>query len=500
MEPKDILIDKSLTAEALVKRLENALLKTGDFPVSAQVVTEMRSLIDQPNVTVEQLTQIILKDPTLGIRIISVVNSSFYYRSRPILTVSQAIVHIGLNQLADLCANLVLLKCFVPSARAGGTFSLALRKAILTSVFTELISIEIIAENAERDDRFPRTETGYLLGFFAEMGALLLAFYYPALHSKAVARSEEHGHTINRSLHRLTGVNPLFISIEIVKILNFPEVYAHAMQEVYEGSLDADGRKQLNVVGSILSKACYTAQLISELLVPERRKQELNQQLLAVAAELDIDVFCITRALGKLPSAFTEYCNILELSFAPLPSFLANYQNDEFVNELEKEASIDEDSISNSIKELKSLIENGESLQSGIAYLLETLCYVLHFDRVVLLEYDRKNYQLRGRMGVGNLSDINLEGVQRELDDPRLKHSADILAMNNNSQMITGDPVFAKGWPLVAMPVCTEHKSWVIYGDKVQSTQSELSPYELETLTTLHDLIKHLAIISNKSL
>src|SRR4051812_10945405 len=102
--------------DELLKRLRTALKKDGDFPASARIVNELKALTTDPKTTANQLAEVILREPSLGARVLHLVNSSFYRRSKPIMTVSQAVIQVGMKPLAELCAGLVLLQKFGPVA------------------------------------------------------------------------------------------------------------------------------------------------------------------------------------------------------------------------------------------------------------------------------------------------------------------------------------------------------------------------------------------------
>ena len=138
---------KALTPDELIQRLRSALAKDGDFPASAKVVSELRQLTNDPKTTASQITEVILREPSLGTRVLHLVNSSFYRRAKAIMTVSQAVVQIGMRPLAEMCAGLVLLQKFVPTARQGGSFANCLRKTVLTSLLTSSISTQTAASN-----------------------------------------------------------------------------------------------------------------------------------------------------------------------------------------------------------------------------------------------------------------------------------------------------------------------------------------------------------------
>lgn len=191
------------SAEELLNKLRRALQRDGDFPASAKVVNELKVLASQPKTTANQITEIILREPSLGTRVLHVVNSSFYRRSKPIMTVSQAVVQIGMRPLAELCAGLVLLQKFVPTARSGGPFATCLKKTIITALVTSEL------ETNETKKTSKNEEEGFLCGSFAELGVLLLAYYFPQIYESALKRAEAKKVTFAESLQQLTGITPL---------------------------------------------------------------------------------------------------------------------------------------------------------------------------------------------------------------------------------------------------------------------------------------------------
>ena len=117
----------------LLDKMRKALQKDGDFPASARVVNELRTLISNSQTTATQITEVILKEPSLGTRVLHLVNSSFYRRAKPIMTVSQAVIQVGMRPLAELCSGLVLLQKFIPVAGRGGAFAECLQRSIVTA-------------------------------------------------------------------------------------------------------------------------------------------------------------------------------------------------------------------------------------------------------------------------------------------------------------------------------------------------------------------------------
>ena len=113
---------KTTNTETIFTKLNAALDQDGEFPVRAQVVNELRKLVGDPETPIEKIVDVILREPSLGARILHLVNSVVYSGSQPVVTVSQAVVRLGMRSLVDLCTGLVLLRRFSHSAQKGWNF------------------------------------------------------------------------------------------------------------------------------------------------------------------------------------------------------------------------------------------------------------------------------------------------------------------------------------------------------------------------------------------
>ena len=71
-------------------------------PVMPQVVREMQTVIKQPKSTPEELAQVIEKDPTISLRLISVANSPVYRGVTEIRDVKTAISRLGLKETLNI--------------------------------------------------------------------------------------------------------------------------------------------------------------------------------------------------------------------------------------------------------------------------------------------------------------------------------------------------------------------------------------------------------------
>lgn len=473
-----------LTPEKLIERLRTALKRDGDFPASAKVVSELRRLTGDPKTSAHQITEVILKEPSLGTRVLHLVNSSFYRRAKPIMTVSQAVVQIGMKPLAELCSGLILLQKFVPAARKGGAFANCLQKTICTALLASELSPAMADNRGESND-----ELGYLAGSFAEMGSLLLAYYFPQVYENAVKRSKQKNQNINQSIKELTGLSPLQLSLEVLEALQMPPFYKDILSNLEKpAATENTPTKTLQTaninIGAAVD-ALRAAERISNVVVYKSSKQELDTVLADIKKISGIDSKKLNVIVGELPQKFREHCSTIEVNLTSLPDFVSHYSS------APKSAGPEQNDIDNFqhfLDEIRQTIESREPASAVITTVMETLAWGLKFDRVLLLLVGADKRRLLGRMLLGK-ADTDPKSLVRPLRPEASPLAPDAMAFAENRPYFTGNPIFEGGWPLAAIPVGLGARAiGIIYADRTTS-EKELSDREKAAIGVLAELL-----------
>ena len=480
-ENNDLSEDKP--SERFLDRLRKALRRDGDFPASARVVNELNRLVTDPKTTGNQIAELILQEPSLGTRILHLVNSSFYRRAKPIMTVSQAVVQIGMKPLAELCAGLVLLQRFVPSARKGGPFAGALRKLILNSLLARTITIETLPEKSPKAE-----ETGFLGGCFAEMGSMLLAFYFPQIYETAAKRSQSKGQPMAQSIREITGHTPSEISIEVLNALGLPGAY----QDLIIGSrqvLEGNGA-QLNPAIAEAAQALAAASEISTVLTGGASKLELDRVITRLEQTTKLSGDSLSRVIGKLPALFRDHCSSIELDLPALPEYVVSYQTPTDLQPGDESAKQPIDRFMDYVNEVREAVEHGEPSSAVITTVMETCAWSLGFDRVLLMLVAPGRQKLVGRMLLGEVPNFSPTELTRPLGRETDIFAPDACAFHQARPVFKGDPIFKDGWPLAAIPVGFGSRAiGVIYADKTSSEEPEVSERLQAAIGVLAELL-----------
>lgn len=476
--------EKTDTPEEFLEKLRRALKKDGDFPASARVVAELRRLASDPRTPGDKITELILREPSLGTRILSVVNSAFFRRVKPIMTVSQAVVQLGMKSIAELCAGLILLQKFVSSARQNTPFAACLRKTMLTSLTASALNPVTPASKDSGQD-----ETGYLAGAFLEMGVLLLAFYFPQVYESAFKRAEQKHIPVSQALFELIGVTTTQLSIEVIKALELPQFYIELLQE-------ADNPTKPNPDAPLpilkeqavrLGRNVKAAETISQVISEGGSKAAVDNVLQKVQADLGISMEALQTAVGALPSLFQDHCSTLQLTLPPLPDFVAQYNPTATKKSANSET---EEKYGSYLQEIKNAVEASEPTASVITSVMEALAFGIKFDRVMLLLLNNTRQKLIGRMMLGQVKGFDPSKCEVIVtSDPT---NALIKAISMKAPTYDGNGVFEDGWPLTAIPIgISKQTVGIVYADRQEKAGSaELNETEKAAIQQITELLE----------
>jgi len=127
-------------------------------------------LLDQPECSVQEITNVLRREPTLAAEVLKVSNSARYLRHKEeIVDLDTALVVIGLSQARRVALN----------AAVRGMIGSALGVPELRLCWTHCIAVALICE--ELSPRFgQRSGRAYVVGLLHDLGMLAILSLYPA--------------------------------------------------------------------------------------------------------------------------------------------------------------------------------------------------------------------------------------------------------------------------------------------------------------------------------
>ncbi|MBX9600219.1 MAG: HDOD domain-containing protein [Bryobacteraceae bacterium] len=155
------------TAHAGLDHFLDEMADASDFPALASSIQQVMNTAEKED-AFQTLTNIILRDLSLTLRVLRTANSAYYNRSgNPILSVSHAIAMLGTDTVRQVVSSVALLEHFQRK-------SPGLRELILLALLTANHAREIALRLG-----FRSREEAYLCGMLRNLGEVLMACYRP---------------------------------------------------------------------------------------------------------------------------------------------------------------------------------------------------------------------------------------------------------------------------------------------------------------------------------
>lgn len=145
-EPSSLNIEQK--AEKKSKSIKE---KLRDLPSLPEVVTKVTELVQNPNSSAAQLSQIISQDSGLTSRVLRMVNSAFYGFPKQISSIQHAITIMGFSTIKSLVLSSSIFRIFSP--KAGAVTSLDYKKfwkhSLLTAIASKFIYQKLFFQQDE---------------------------------------------------------------------------------------------------------------------------------------------------------------------------------------------------------------------------------------------------------------------------------------------------------------------------------------------------------------
>jgi HD-like signal output (HDOD) protein len=170
--------EESNSADKLVEFLAD-IAGMSEFPALSRSIEQVLRKVDE-EASVQHITNVILKDYSLTLRILRTANSPLYNSSgRQIHSISHAVTLLGVEAVREMATGVVLLEHFRKQ-------SPGLKELILLSLLTANHAREVA-----RCVGYPNREEAYLCGMFRNLGEVLVACYHPRGYAAVLLRVQQ---------------------------------------------------------------------------------------------------------------------------------------------------------------------------------------------------------------------------------------------------------------------------------------------------------------------
>jgi diguanylate cyclase (GGDEF)-like protein len=174
--------------EAVAPKLERLLKGAPNLPSLPGVAVELLKECRRPEVDIDQICELLTRDPALSAKVVSVANSSAYRRGAPVTTVRRAALTLGTSAVTALALSFSLVS--QRTAKSSFDFAQYWRRGLLNAVAARCLGQHVRID----------PEEAFLAGLLQDIGMLALNAAVPRYDE--IVREARHDHLRLERLER----------------------------------------------------------------------------------------------------------------------------------------------------------------------------------------------------------------------------------------------------------------------------------------------------------
>ena len=190
-----------------------------DLPTIPVVATQVLSLLDHPDVDIDQVAELLLSDQVMAARVLKMVNSPLYRSSAPITSLKSALVYLGIRHIREFILTCSFIQGFEEKEGVLGV------KSFWEHSFGVGIVARIIAGKVGYHD----TEKAYIGGLIHDIGEVFLSHYLKDEFQKVVDSIKDPPGQLVEAEERILGTTHCEVGLCLAREWHFPEDYCEVV-------------------------------------------------------------------------------------------------------------------------------------------------------------------------------------------------------------------------------------------------------------------------------
>lgn len=276
-----------MDTQKMLQKAESIIRDVTNLPTIPEITTKVASLLDNPDVELEEVADMILTDQVMAARVIKIVNSPLFNPLHQIKSLKRALIYLGFRRIREIALTCSIIKAF-----EGGSSVFDIKTFWQHSFGVGIVS-KIIAQRI----RYPEVEKAYICGIVHDIGEVFLSNYMKEDFEKIVELLKGTSHSFIDAEKLWLGTTHCEIGLCIARKWNFPLDYCDVIAH-HHSPENATVDPKLVAIVNLADLFCSVRQLdyggrtwVSFNLA-EEKSWEILRNSSSSFSDLDVERFC----------------------------------------------------------------------------------------------------------------------------------------------------------------------------------------------------------------
>ncbi|MGB8167391.1 MAG: response regulator [Chthoniobacteraceae bacterium] len=212
----------SLDSWLLDERLKSLVAQLRSLPSLPSLYFQIMEALGSPDTSLEQIGDIIGRDPSMTAKILQLVNSAFFGIARRISNPVEAVQFLGVGRVRSLVLSLHVFSCFD---------QVHLKNFSIETVWKHSMSTGLVAQKIARLQKADRafTDEAYVAGMLHDIGKVMLAASLPDLYDQAVKLGADQKIALVEAEREIFGVTHAQVGAYLLGLWGLPITIVEAV-------------------------------------------------------------------------------------------------------------------------------------------------------------------------------------------------------------------------------------------------------------------------------
>jgi HD-like signal output (HDOD) protein len=201
-----------------IVNLIDGIPKLGSY---AGILEEIERLLANPQSTLEELGEVIEKDPAITVRLLKLANSSFYGFANRLETVPDALNLIGIQQVQDLISAATVIEIFD---------GVSPKLVSMESFWMHSLACGVAARLLAMEQRLPKAEKYFVASLLHDVGRLVLFTRAPERAQQVFDHYASHPMPLFQAETEILGFDHTHIAEALLVNWSFPTNLINAVR------------------------------------------------------------------------------------------------------------------------------------------------------------------------------------------------------------------------------------------------------------------------------